>query len=47
VLASLPGLFLGIYFGNKIFLKISEKTFRRLVGTALLLIAVQQIFSTL
>jgi len=33
---SLPGLLLGIYVGNKVFLSISEKTFSRVIGLILL-----------
>ena len=36
-LVSLPGLFLGIYVGNRVFFRISETTFSRLIGGMLLL----------
>jgi len=43
-LAALPGLFLGIYLGNRIFLRISESMFSRIVGAVLLAIAVKLFF---
>lgn len=40
-LAAMPGLFLGIWLGDRIFLKISETAFGRIVGAVLLLVAVK------
>ncbi|MFC1742478.1 sulfite exporter TauE/SafE family protein [Candidatus Riflebacteria bacterium] len=44
VLLAIPGLLLGLYVGNRIFLKISELTFNRIVGIALILAAIKQLF---
>ena len=38
-LAALPGLVLGLYWGNKIFFRISEQTFSRVAGMALITVA--------
>lgn len=38
---SLPGLVVGLYVGNKIFLRISEKTFSRIVGLTLVLVGIK------
>jgi len=38
--AGMPGLFAGLYLGNRVFLKIDEVMFSRVVGTALIFFAV-------
>lgn len=40
-LASLPGLLLGVFLGNRAFFRISELTFSRAVGTVLMIVAVR------
>lgn len=40
-LSAMPGLFLGIWLGDRIFLKISEVVFGRIVGAVLLVVAVK------
>jgi len=40
-LASLPGLLLGVYFGNKAFFKVSEVLFSRIVAVVLVAVAVR------
>ncbi len=42
VAVSIPGLLLGIYFGNRIFFKLSEDQFNRIVGVILIVIALKQ-----
>jgi uncharacterized membrane protein YfcA len=37
----LPGLLVGIYLGNWIFFSLSEKTFSRVIGVLLALVALQ------
>jgi uncharacterized membrane protein YfcA len=41
VLLALPGLFAGVLLGNRIFVKISEGTFRRVIGVLLILAAIR------
>jgi uncharacterized membrane protein YfcA len=38
-LISLPGLLLGIYLGNRTFLRISEKVFGTILGGVLILLS--------
>lgn len=40
VIAGVPGLFIGLYFGTKVFLKIDEATFSKSVGAALIAFAI-------
>ncbi len=44
VLVSLPGLALGLYTGNKIFFKLSELKFRRVVGIILVAVSIKLLF---
>jgi len=44
VLSALPGLFLGIYLGNKVFFQLSEVWFNRVAGLVLIVVAVQLAF---
>jgi uncharacterized membrane protein YfcA len=44
VLSALPGLFLGIYLGNKVFFRISEAWFNRVAGLVLIIVALQLAF---
>lgn len=41
VIVALPGLFLGLFVGNKIFFKLSELNFSRIVGAVLLAVAIK------
>ena len=41
VLASTPGLLMGILLGNRIFKKLSERAFRSIVGILLILVSIQ------
>jgi len=43
-LASMPGLVLGIYLGNRVFLRVSENTFSRFVGVVLVVVAIRLAF---
>ncbi len=44
VFASLPGLLLGIYLGNKVFFRLSETWFNRVAGAVLIVVAIQLAF---
>ena len=37
----IPGLLMGIYLGNRIFSSLSERTFSRVIGGLLVLVAIQ------
>lgn len=41
VIVALPGMFLGLYVGNKIFFKLSELKFRRIVGIILVMVGMK------
>jgi uncharacterized membrane protein YfcA len=45
VLAALPGLIAGIYLGNKIFFKLSEAKFSRIVGIVLVIAGIRLLMS--
>lgn len=43
-LAALPGVFLGIYFGNRVFFRLNEAQFNRIVGMVLIAISIRSFF---
>ena len=45
--ATIPTIVLGIYLGNRVFMKLSESTFRRVLGIMLIFIAIRAIVISL
>jgi len=43
VIISLPGMFIGLFIGNRIFIKLPELLFRRIVGSVLLVVGIKML----